>query len=498
MPMSLSHKSVKKYNKKLPANVTKNKILDFFGNQGTSSKIGKKARKCGFVKRKGSFQPTKFAQAVITGVGSSDTPESLSKICELYNVNFEGKMQIKPFWNRMSSDECVDFFEYILEQSERTHNDVSQKCAYAEGEELIQLFQKKGLPIEDIYLYDGSYWKLKSELADVYQGTRSQTKIKVCEGIFDEAGDVCFDEVKDAGIGLQTKMSMKTGAIKTVVLTAETANEKSFVEVPGKDDSKALMLMDSGYFSLNLLKDIDTNGSFYITKGRKNCAAVISDCRTWGTYRKIAPKAEEYNGMKVSDALIMIRQNKQNIDFTATFKTGLSVRMVAFYSKEKNETVLLVTNINHEIFAPKLVTNAYRVRWQCELCFKNLKSGSGLRFSKCTTNLNILRVLIMSSLCAYFLKNIAANFLSRMLKNISFWKIHVKPSWFNDFVKAFFNCNLEKLHDILKTLKSRSTFVTKSRQSFKKELEHRTLNSVLQSIRESLMEPIIKGENLIA
>ena len=422
MPMSLSHKSVKKHNKKLPANVTKNKILDFFGNQGTSSKIGKKARKCGFVKRKGSFQPTKFAQAVITAVGSSDTPESLSKICELYNVNFEGKMQIKPFWNRMSSDECVDFFEYILEQSERTHNDVSQKCAYAEGEELIQLFQKKGLPIEDI----------------------------------------------------------------------------SFVEVPGKDDSKALMLMDSGYFSLNLLKDIDTNGSFYITKGRKNCAAVISDCRTWGTYRKIAPKAEEYNGMKVSDALIMIRQNKQNIDFTATFKTGLSVRMVAFYSKEKNETVLLVTNINHEILAPKLVTNAYRVRWQCELCFKNLKSGSGLRFSKCTTNLNILRVLIMSSLCAYFLKNIAANFLSRMLKNISFWKIHVKPSWFNDFVKAFFNCNLEKLHDILKTLKNRSTFVTKSRQSFKKELEHRTLNSVLQSIRESLMEPIINEENLSA
>jgi hypothetical protein len=107
-------------------------------------------------------------------------------------------------------------------------------------------------------------------------------------------------------------------------------------------------------------------------------------------------------------------------------------------------------------------------------------------------------VLIMSSLCAYFLKNIAANFLSRMLKNISFWKIHVKPSWFNDFVKAFFNCNLEKLHDILKTLKSRSTFVTKSRQSFKKELEHRTLNSVLQSIRESLMEPIINEENLIA
>jgi len=30
MPMSLSHKSVKKHNKKLPANVTKNKILLLF------------------------------------------------------------------------------------------------------------------------------------------------------------------------------------------------------------------------------------------------------------------------------------------------------------------------------------------------------------------------------------------------------------------------------------------------------------------------------------
>ena len=55
MPMSLSHKSVKKHNKKLPANVTKNKILDFFSNQGTSSKIGQKARKCRFVKRKEVF-----------------------------------------------------------------------------------------------------------------------------------------------------------------------------------------------------------------------------------------------------------------------------------------------------------------------------------------------------------------------------------------------------------------------------------------------------------
>ena len=46
------------------------------------------------------------------------------------------------------------------------------------------------------------------------------------------------------------------------------------------------------------------------------------------------------------------------------------------------------------------------------------------------------------------------------------------------------SCNFESLHGILKAMNSRSTFVTKSRELLKKELERRTLKSVLQNIRE--------------
>ena len=70
------------------------------------------------------------------------------------------------------------------------------------------------------------------------------------------------------------------------------------------EEGNALMLMDSGYFNLRLLEEIYTNGSFYVTKVRKNCGEIISDCRSWSTYHKTDPKAEEYNGMKVSEVLI--------------------------------------------------------------------------------------------------------------------------------------------------------------------------------------------------
>lgn len=106
-------------------------------------------------------------------------------------------------------------------------------------------------------------------------------------------------------------MSLKTGSLIKVAVTAETANEKEFVSV--SKEHRILALMDNGYFKLKLLEHIMEEGSYFITKGRKNCAAVISDCKIWGTQQNGNPLAEEYNGIKVSDALTKLRKYKQNI-----------------------------------------------------------------------------------------------------------------------------------------------------------------------------------------
>ena len=57
-------------------------------------------------------------------------------------------------------------------------------------------------------------------------------------------------------------------------ITAETANEKEFVTVD--ENRPVLILFDNGFQSLKLFAKIDKNGSYFITKARHNCAAVIA------------------------------------------------------------------------------------------------------------------------------------------------------------------------------------------------------------------------------
>ena len=63
--------------------------------------------------------------------------------------------------------------------------------------------------------------------------------------------------------------------------------------------------------------------------------------------------------------------------------------------------------------------------------------------------------------------------------------------------KLFFKGNIEKMHEILKTLKDRSTFVTKSRQSARKHAEGRTFASVLNNIVQNIVVPITIDDLLV-
>ena len=103
--------------------------------------------------------------------------------------------------------------------------------------------------------------------------------------------------------------------------------------------------------------------------------------------------------MKVSQALDLALKNNDNLDLIVTLTNGEKARMVAFNTKDSktndDEIVLLVTNIEQNVLSPKMITNLYRVRWQCELLFKNLKSGCTLKFSNVSKNTNIIKVFVI-------------------------------------------------------------------------------------------------------
>jgi hypothetical protein len=52
-------------------------------------------------------------------------------------------------------------------------------------------------------------------------------------------------------------------------------------------------------------------------------------------------------------------------------------------------------------------------------------------------------------------------FLSQMLKDISFFKIHVGSSWFNDYIGALFKWDFEQIFTMLREMLRKVYFLYK-------------------------------------
>ena len=75
----------------------------------------------------------------------------------------------------------------------------------------------------------------------------------------------------------------------------------------------------------------------------------------------------------------------------------------------------LVTNLERETFNAEHISDAYRLRWQIELLFKEWKSHANLRAFD-TSNPHIAEGLIWASLCAATLKRYCAHMTERIAR----------------------------------------------------------------------------------
>ncbi len=67
----------------------------------------------------------------------------------------------------------------------------------------------------------------------------------------------------------------------------------------------------------------------------------------------ISDHLQSYEGMKVSDAIKLVKEFRHNLDLD----------VVAFYSEEKKDVVLMITNISREKMRARLITDVYRIQW---------------------------------------------------------------------------------------------------------------------------------------
>jgi len=166
-------------------------------------------------------------------------------------------------------------------------------------------------------------------------------------------------------LGLQNTYSLLHGCVKYSYVSSGTASERDAVVV--KKGYPVLYLFDDGYLDLKKQqKQIDTAGSYYIVRGRCNHACEIISAKVNG-------KVDfSLNGQKISE--IRDFKNKSVIDAMVKFKDGSTYRLIRFWNKKDKELCYLFTNIPETILDSVQITNLFKTRWQCEICWKFMKS----------------------------------------------------------------------------------------------------------------------------
>ena len=449
-------------------NTASKKLNQLVSNQW----IGISARACGFVKRRGSLNPVKLLKALLAAVGTPQPRETIQSVVAEYNSTAESSERIfyKPLHNRLRSDGCVKFMAtFVGKLQEYVHKNFSNTATQL----LIERMQAGGLPIDDIYLHDGTYWHLKDCFSNQYPGTRSHKKAVLLENTYNEDGTpVVKEPEKTSEIGLQTTYSMKAGTIIDVSVTSGTANETQYVK--GGAGKSILHLMDAGYGRFELLKNINACGEYFITKLKSNSAATIITCHIDGD-----DFSELFAGKKLSSKEFRTFREHSVVDLTVRLSDGSIYRAVRFYSKKEHQARNFITNIDNRRITAHMISVIYKIRWKIELVFKDLKSGSNLTGVD-TSVINIVFVMLFASLAAHFIKQLVAGLITAVRgREVSLYRLtRYSASWLRRFLNALFGSRLKDIKSLIKDLDDSKGTFEPVKQSRQKHLALKTLKSV--------------------
>jgi len=193
------------------------------------------------------------------------------------------------------------------------------------------------------------------------------------------------DEGKKArpGIKWHSLLSLRDGLpVDDSVTSRFAADVRSLPEAALQ--SGTLTLFDLGYADYGLFIDAIERGAYFLTRLKSNASPVIVEVYTGKGERKVL------RGMRLNEVIedrsfyvkkAVLTPERGVIDLDVRLERGersAVARAVAVNGPE-GELYWYLTNVGREVLAPKDVASAYRLRWNVELFFKQLKSGTGFK-----------------------------------------------------------------------------------------------------------------------
>jgi hypothetical protein len=206
-------------------------------------------------------------------------------------------------------------------------------------------------------------------------------------------------------------MSLLGDNLISVALTPDSECERHHLPCPS-DVAGKLILADRGFDGLAYMEEVNRLGGHFLIRAKKSldpCVSAIR-CRRGTRYRRL-------EGRRLRGVLQRLPKGKptdMDVCWEINGKVQRAFRLIVQWNPVKKDWIRLLTNLDRHAFPAHVVVKTYRLRWQIELLFKELKSYANLhKFS--TAKATIAEGLIWASLAAAFLKRYLAHACQRVV-----------------------------------------------------------------------------------
>ncbi len=204
-----------------------------------------------------------------------------------------------------------------------------------------------------------------------------------------------------AGVKVDTLVSVRANGPKSLALVGERTADVKLLKV-GAWVKNRILLFDLGYYSHRLFAKIAEWGGFFTSRLKESADPLF--VRSLKIHRG---QAIDLEGKRLSEVLPRLQREVLDAEVELSFKRRVydgrrssdtfRCRLVAVWNEEARRYHLYLTNIGPEVLSAEEVASLYSMRWEVELCFRELKSSYALDKFR-TESPDVVEALIWSAL----------------------------------------------------------------------------------------------------
>jgi hypothetical protein len=278
----------------------------------------------------------------------------------------------------------------------------------------------------DADVFGKIYQKLLVKYNHVFSDSRVRDVINKQIEIFDSTTISLFKDIlkcvgrnpdngkKKGGIKVHTVINVDESVPKLVWFT-EAAKHDHILLHKLKMDANTIYVFDKGYNDYKAFKKFSENKTGFVTR--------IKDNALYETIQTNEIEKHIYSGVLQDEIIEITVKDTSNETNETTSK--LKLRKIRFYDRVLKREFEFLTNLFE--MRPDLIAAIYKLRWQIELLFKQLKQNFPLKYFL-GDNENAIKIQIYCALIANLLMTVIQKTLKKpwgFSNLVSFCKIHL-------------------------------------------------------------------------